>query len=74
MDWRTFCLLGRYKGSSVNGNGVSYPHTLSIGASRWKKHLFCIYDANSAPIPLPNGASCDIITHPVFLTLLTMVS
>jgi hypothetical protein len=42
---------GKKTFSKARGNGVSYPQTLSIGASRERKHSFCIVEAISPAKP-----------------------
>jgi hypothetical protein len=37
-----FHYVGKYKGYWTRGNGVSYPHTRTIGDFKCKKHYYCI--------------------------------
>jgi len=52
----------------ANGNGVSYPQTLVIGAFKDKKHFYCNLALIYPPIPAVIGASWVIIHRPVFVT------
>ena len=60
--------------SCANGNGVSYPHTRSTGASSRRKHSSCTAAATSAPKPPVIGASWLTMHRPVLLTLANTVS
>lgn len=69
-----FHSVGKYKGSWTRGKGVSYPHTLVIGAFRCKKQVYWILALISAAMPTVLGASCAIRHLPVFFTELIKVS